>query len=596
MHKRNGVLDINKIELKIIKMLRKISIKKRLWLCFIMISVVPILLVGTIYSIQTFNKMEKSSIEYSKNITNQIAQNITLYFESYINSLNKISEDEELILGLENYKDLSWKEKEFIDNQIRIMMNATFGEDKEIESVEIATTENFHFYYTSPIANGDIYGVNKSKLLEEGSKHSINFFLSKKEIEDDTNPYIIISKQILNKDKKTIGVILLALNKEFTDKVCTESTANNDSNLILIDKEDNLVSHSNNNISDENYKELLYILSHNNQQNKIKIDNKNTIISIDYIDIIGWKIVNLIPYSNLMNTTLSLILITTLVLIFIAIVAFILSKIITRSISMPIDRLLNAILNKDIETKLIDNSNDEYGILINEFNKMNYKINKNINDMYKLKLKKIELDSLKKEAELSALQKQINPHFLYNTLESIYWNGQIEGAEELSEMVLSLADYLKTIINKGREYISIKSEIDSVNNYIFLQNKRFDNRIICKFNYSKDIENIQILKLVLLPIIDDIVSYCVETINEDIEFEINIIVISENVKFYIWGQGVELILIDISRYKINKYIGIDNVNQRLKLYFGEEYGVNINEGISILIPITKNSQRGIKYE
>ena len=464
-------------------MLRKISIKKRLWLCFIMISVVPILLVGTIYSIQTFNKVEESSIEYSKNITNQIAQNITLYFESYINSLNKISEDEELIVGLENYKYLSWKEKELIDNQIRIMMNATFGEDKEIESVEIATTENFHFYYTSPLANGDIYGVNKSKLLEEGSKHSINFFLSKKEIEDDTNPYIIISKRILNKDKKTIGVILLALNKAFTDKVCTESTVNNDSNLILIDKEDNLVSHSNNNISDENYKELLYILSHDNQNNKIKIDNKNIIISIDYIDSIGWKIVNLIPYSNLMNTTLSLILITTLVLIFIAIVAFLLSKITTRSISIPIDTLLSAMLNKDIETKLIDNSKDEYGILINEFNKMNYKINKNINDMYKLKLKKIELDSLKKEAELSALQKQINPHFLYNTLESIYWNGQIEGAEELSEMVLSLGDYLKTIINKGREYISIKSEIDSVNNYIFLQNKRFDNRIICKFNY-----------------------------------------------------------------------------------------------------------------
>lgn len=577
-------------------MLRKISIKKRLWLCFIMISVVPILLVGTIYSIQTFNKVEESSIEYSKNITNQIAQNITLYFESYINSLNKISEDEELIVGLENYKYLSWKEKELIDNQIRIMMNATFGEDKEIESVEIATTENFHFYYTSPLANGDIYGVNKSKLLEEGSKHSINFFLSKKEIEDDTNPYIIISKRILNKDKKTIGVILLALNKAFTDKVCTESTVNNDSNLILIDKEDNLVSHSNNNISDENYKELLYILSHDNQNNKIKIDNKNIIISIDYIDSIGWKIVNLIPYSNLMNTTLSLILITTLVLIFIAIVAFLLSKITTRSISIPIDTLLSAMLNKDIETKLIDNSKDEYGILINEFNKMNYKINKNINDMYKLKLKKIELDSLKKEAELSALQKQINPHFLYNTLESIYWNGQIEGAEELSEMVLSLGDYLKTIINKGREYISIKSEIDSVNNYIFLQNKRFDNRIICKFNYSKDIENIQILKLVLLPIIDDIVSYCVETINEDIEFEINIIVISENVKFYIWGQGVELILIDINRYKINENIGIDNVNQRLQLYFGEEYGVNIDEGINILIPIIKNSQRGIKYE
>ncbi|GAA0706306.1 sensor histidine kinase [Paraclostridium ghonii] len=561
-----------------------------------MISVIPILLIGVIYSIINFNKMEDSAIKYSENITKQTGKNITLYFDRYINSLNKIAQNEELIVGLENYKNLNWKDKESIDDQIRIMMNANFGGDKEIESAEIVTAENLHFYYTSPIVNGDIHGANKSKLLEDVSKNYINFFLSKKEIEDDTKVYIIVSKQILNKEKKLVGVLLLALNKEFTEKVCIESIPNNDSNLMLIDKNENLVSASNNSISDGNYKELLHIISASDQKSKIKIDNKSMIVSIDYIDSIGWKIVNLIPYSNLMDTTLSLILITTIVLIFIAIVSFILSKIITKSISKPIDTLMFSILNKDIKTKLIDDSNDEYGVLINKFNKMNCKINENIDDIYKLKLKKIELDSLKKEAELSALQKQINPHFLYNTLESIYWNGQIEEAEELSEMVLSLGDYLKTIINKGREYISIKSEIDSINNYIFLQNKRFDNRITCKFNYNKGIENIQILKLVLLPIIDDIVSYYVETINEDIELEIEIISIDDKVKFYIWGQDVELILTHIKNYKINKNLGIDNVNQRLKLYFGEEYGVNIDRGINILIPIIKNQQRGIKYE
>ncbi len=579
---------IKVINYKIINKLRKINIKKRLWICFILVSVIPILLIGVIGSIITFNKMEHNTLNYSDNITNQTVKNITQYFDTYINSLNKIAQDKYLINGLENYNNLNWTEKESIDNQIRIMMNATFGFDKEVESIEIATIDKLHFYYTSPIAKGDIRGSNKSTLLSNASRKDIECFVSKKEIKSDNEPYIIISKRILNEEDNVVGVMLLALNKEFTDRVCIENISEDESNLILIDKEDNLVSSSNNNLIKSLYDELLYKISLDNEIDKVKINSKYMILSLGYIDSIGWKLINITPYVHLMDTTLKFILMTVFIVINIAVVAFILSKIITKSISNPIEKLILAMSNKNIETKLIDNSKDEYSVLINEFNKMNYKINKNINDVYKLKLHKIELDSLKKEAELSALQKQINPHFLYNTLESIYWSGQLEEDEELSEMVLSLGDYLRTIINKGREYITIRDEIDSINNYIFLQNKRFDNGIICNFNYNEDILNTYILKLVLLPIIDDIVSHCVEITNEKIEFEIDIVIIDKKIELRIYGYAVKLMLEDIQKYE---NLGLDNVNKRLKLYFKDEYGVTINDSIKILAPIVENIER-----
>ena len=427
---------IKVINYKIINKLRKINIKKRLWICFILVSVIPILLIGVIGSIITFNKMEHNTLNYSDNITNQTVKNITQYFDTYINSLNKIAQDKYLINGLENYNNLNWTEKESIDNQIRIMMNATFGFDKEVESIEIATIDKLHFYYTSPIAKGDIRGSNKSTLLSNASRKDIECFVSKKEIKSDNEPYIIISKRILNEEDNVVGVILLALNKEFTDRVCIENISEDESNLILIDKEDNLVSSSNNNLIKSLYDELLYKISLDNEIDKVKINSKYMILSLGYIDSIGWKLINITPYVHLMDTTLKFILMTVFIVINIAVVAFILSKIITKSISNPIEKLILAMSNKNIETKLIDNSKDEYSVLINEFNKMNYKINKNINDVYKLKLHKIELDSLKKEAELSALQKQINPHFLYNTLESIYWSGQLEEDEELRNGII----------------------------------------------------------------------------------------------------------------------------------------------------------------
>ena len=584
-----------------IEILRKINIKKRLEIYFIIASVLPILLMGITCSIINFNKMEQNAINYSNNITKQTKINIKSYFEIYINRLKSMSSDKTLVNDLKSYNKSNWKEKEAIENRIRISLASTFGGDSDIESVEICTYENLRFYYTSPISYGDINGKNSSTILKKSQSNDITSNLLKKEVNYDDKLYTIISKQIKDENNQFVGVILLALNKEFIDKVCVENLSVNGSNLILLDESKNIISTSNDKLNKSYYKKIISAISNNNDKkdrdisSKVKVDNQDMVLSYEYYDTIGWTIINLIPYNYLMNNTIKLIIITCIIASIIAFIAFKLSKIITKSIYDPINSLISAMNNTNIENRVKYDSADEYGILIDGFNKMNTKINSTINDVYEHKLKELKLNAYKKEAELASLQKQINPHFLYNTIESIYWNCELNRNTELCDMILSLGDYLRSIINKGREYILIKSEIESVNNYIFLQNKRFEYGISCNWLLSNAINNMYILKLMIQPIIDDIVSYSMENCDSLIKINIEIVNKYERLDFIINNDSVTYFLNNVKVEDANVNLGINNVDQRLKLYFGNDFGIKIdykNEKIIISSPIFEDEKVG----
>lgn len=199
-----------------------------------------------------------------------------------------------------------------------------------------------------------------------------------------------------------------------------------------------------------------------------------------------------------------------------------------------------------------------------------------------MELEKSRLDRLKKEAELSALQKQINPHFLYNTLETIYWNGQYEGAEEISDMVIAVGNYFRTIISKGKEYTTVKEEVASVDNYLFLQNIRFGDRLFIRWEVIDKTGECRILKLVLQPVIEDMLNLLLETRRDKIILHIAVSGTDGDILFTICtdrmgGSAVE--------GGMENMPGCLNVDQRLRLYFGADYGVSILESkIEILVP------------
>lgn len=242
----------------------------------------------------------------------------------------------------------------------------------------------------------------------------------------------------------------------------------------------------------------------------------------------------------------------------------------------------------------VNNYNDEIGIVHNNFNEMVEKLDQSINENYVQKLKK-------REAELKALQFQINPHFLYNTLECINSIAIVNSCTEISKIVLKLGEMLRYNLNNTvSEYVELKEEINQIHNYVDIQKIRFGDKFSVVFDIPEEFENLKILRFILQPVIENFIVHGFTDKKEKGCAEISVNEVDGIIEFYIQDDGTgipqhRLTLIN-DRLKINdewqvdgnkKSIGLQNVNSRIKLAYGEEFGLDIKstEGIGTIVKI-----------
>lgn len=207
----------------------------------------------------------------------------------------------------------------------------------------------------------------------------------------------------------------------------------------------------------------------------------------------------------------------------------------------------------------------------------------------------------KREAQFKVLQQQINPHFLYNTLESINALAALNGQREISKMTINLGKLLRISINGGYE-VKVKDEIRHVISYLEIQKIRFDNRFSFEVEIEEELNNYPVLKLILQPLVENILIHAFSN-RDDEEGLIKIRGTVSNGQGEFWiednGKGMdERVLLELNKWKLENYHtqtstghGVRNVDERIRLFYGEKYGLIIcstkNEGtlIKISFPI-----------
>ncbi len=247
--------------------------------------------------------------------------------------------------------------------------------------------------------------------------------------------------------------------------------------------------------------------------------------------------------------------------------------------------------------------NDELGYVFKTFNKMSQEINNLINKVYKEQL-------AMKDAEIKALQAQINPHFLYNTLETINWKAQLCGANDISEMVTALSSIIDANLDRNNEkMIPVKKEIEYIDNYNLLIQKRFGKKITFVKSIDDDALEYMIPKLLIQPLIENSIYHGLETKKGGGTVEL-IISIEENMVLIVVaddGTGIDDNTLKRLKESLNKNvenlyesrtkIGIMNVHRRIKLIYGDEYGLNIfsesNKGTTIILKLPFIENRGV---
>lgn len=579
-------------------LLHNMKLFKKFVLTYCILLIIPVLII--------------SSYAYA-NLSNIITDNF----------LNSASESFEQSLDYMNYTVYK-----IFDTSNTIVVNNTVTDilTRDVESYaltdQIYDFSNLQSYLCSFENNLDIKKINlyiNDKFIY--SSENVNFFkassLEKTKAEDcivstnsrfiwgpmwylnenTVNDTLFLLKSIKNPDdlSKDIGFLRINFRKSIIQDILDKISPLDDVFSFVINSDNKIIASSRDlkDLYDNSSIDLELIKNAAQLSNELTtFDDGKFYLQSAPIDKTDWYMVNVLSKSSILSTIkiqrnyLFIIVVLTSIMAIILAAYFV--KLINKRLFQVIDgmrQVPNGHLNKYIE----NDSSDEVGELIDNYNYMISKMSVLIDEQYKLG-KEV------KNAELKALQSQINPHFLYNTLDMINWMAHRNMNKEISIAVKNLAKFYKLSLNKGKDIVTIKDEVEHSKLYVNLQNMRYDNRITLTTRLDENLMNCSIPKITFQPIIENSINHGILgrgmekgsiLISGYISQNNLIIQISDD------GIGIEkevlpLILKENNLQTKGSGYGLKNINQRIKVLYGESYGLSFtsNYGFGTTVEIT----------
>jgi len=241
--------------------------------------------------------------------------------------------------------------------------------------------------------------------------------------------------------------------------------------------------------------------------------------------------------------------------------------------------------------------NDEIALLARSFNRMSHRLNELINEVHVSKIKQ-------KEAELKALEEQINPHFLYNTLDLIYWMSRMEKAFETSVMVSALSQLFRIGLNSGSRFTTVEKEVEHLRHYILIQQKRYEETIAFAIAVEPETSGCKVTKMVLQPVVENAIRHGIEPKGSSGRIEIRIFREGNDLVYRVSddGAGADAAAVQAVLDRPaseHQGLGLKNIHDRLKLNYGARYGVTFEsvpgEGTTVTIrqPFEKGTMKDV---
>lgn len=303
-----------------------------------------------------------------------------------------------------------------------------------------------------------------------------------------------------------------------------------------------------------------------------------------------WLMAVMIPKADLLaisyKTRDDMILVAVITSVIVTALAGLISYSLTRRIKVLANRMQKIDSEISLTALAVDGS-DELGRLQSSFNTM-------LGRIKTMMIEEHRLGQEVKNMELKALQAQINPHFLYNTLDLIHWRAMSKDVPEISKIVLALARFYKLGLSRGEDMVRLDNEIEHIRMYIQIQNERYRNMIELITEIDKDVAECKVLKLLLQPLVENAI---VHGIMEKTEMEGRILIkaykTTENLQIIIEdnGEGMsdEQICSLMTLDRSSEHYGIKNINERIQLLFGKEFGLQfqstIGKGTTVIISL-----------
>lgn len=445
---------------------------------------------------------------------------------------------------------------------------------------------NWRYYAKSKVYSGYLnHYYTKDRLLDEEWVRTARDAIGKEVfypydvlLGDKAKDCFCYVKNLINPiTQESFGFMVMSIDKKIWEESFGEDTEGFETNryMVLLPEDG------------QNTSEVVYFTGSEEEKQKIAdayySGDASVYLCSSYTNsMTKWSFLNVITKQELekdSNNILKLIVLVILVMIVVSINA---AAIISSYITKPLDKLEETMSGVEVGNLKVETEfdNSEVGRIGNRFKSL-------INNNLELRDRLLNLEIKEKDAQLLLLQSQINPHFLYNTLDALYFMALIEQADDIAEMVQALSDMFKLSLNKGDKLIALRDEIERMKDYMKILNIRFQNRFTLHVNVRDDLMDTKILTFLLQPILENAVYHGLESqIGPG-----NIYLEARKEKDCLYlsirddGVGIDDMTL------LEKGYGIRNIKERIRLFYGEEYPVTImskkNAGttVSIVIPL-----------
>lgn len=326
-------------------------------------------------------------------------------------------------------------------------------------------------------------------------------------------------------------------------------------------------------------------------------------VIVNTVSYTGWKLVGVIPYSLFSHEMINIRYFIGMVILLMAMMLIIINRVVTQRISRPILKLNHSVMEYEAGKKP-----EIYIGGSSEIRHLGYSIQSSYEKSEELMQEIVWEQNERRKSELDALQSQINPHFLYNALDSITWMIEGERNDEAAFMISQLAKLFRISLSQGHTIISVRDELQHAKSYMNIQRIRYKDAFSVTFDVAPELEEYCAVKLTLQPILENSINYGVDPMDDcgeifiRVKKEEDLLVLSvEDNGIGMSEEEVSLLLTDSNRKrKHGSGVGLVNINNRLQILFGKEYGLFIesepDEGTRVsiripAIPYTENNRK-----
>ncbi len=582
---------------------RRLKIRDKVFLLVLIATFMSTTIFFSISYVIYLNSVKTKAQSYSYYMISQMIKNTDSYFKgiesialslAYNHYIQKIADS-----NAENKDFYSYKDAEYIDNALKLFVYSR--NNLQIAVFMENDVSSFFTLYTSINQNPN-YNFKEDKWYTEAKKskerrvilidNPQNYYAEK-----DRKPvYTMVYKIHSSFTQEVIGYVLMDVDKmQFEDFFKNEYL--DIEHTIILDENENIVYSYPENPS-------FRIAQYLPKDQKWGYINK-AIDSNEYMVIFGtseyskWKIVNVLPYKSILkdvdNLKTLFIFISMSLLVVTIVISYRFSKRITNPL-VQLSRGMEKIKNGEFQFSIPATSDDEIGALVQDFNSMTNQID------YLIK-KNETIELLRKETELQALQHQINPHFLYNTLEIVIGLSSENESKKVIAICKNLGSMFRYNLNSQR-VVSIRDELKHIRSYTQILEYRFEEKFRVQYSINPDVYEYKTVKFILQPFVENTISHGFKNITRDGLLLINVDWHEEQIRFTISDNGAGIVaekLNDIhstllhygensiEKSDIPQHLGIINVFMRLKLLFQDRLGFSIESipgrGTTVIIEI-----------